>query len=62
MTFGKYFTQWIITTVVFGVLAYLSNMLAPTRTLWPFGVSFLYLGVLILITGKMIIDSSGKKE
>ncbi len=61
MTFGKYFIQWAITTVVFGVLAFLCNKLAPAHTLWPFGLSFLYLGVLILLTGKMIIDTSAKK-
>ena len=62
MTFGKYFTQWLIVTVVFGVLAFLSNLLIPARTLWPFGISFLYIGVLILLTGKMFIEGGGKKE
>ncbi|MFQ5603613.1 MAG: hypothetical protein ACE5HS_10125 [bacterium] len=62
MTFQKYLTQWLIVTVVFAGLAFLTNMVAPTRTLWPFGVSFLYLGVLILLTAKMIIDGGGKKE
>lgn len=61
MTFGKYFTQWLIVSVVFGVLAFLTNMIVPTRTLWPFGISFLYLGVLILLTGKIIIEG-GKKD
>ena len=42
MTFKQYFTQWIIVSVVFGVLAFLCNMFAPARTLWVFGLSFLY--------------------
>ncbi|MFQ6113644.1 MAG: hypothetical protein ACE5NG_06085 [bacterium] len=62
MTFGKYFTQWGITTVVFGVLAFLCSRWAPTHTLWPFALSFLYVGVLILLTGKMFIDTMAKKE
>ncbi len=56
MTFKQYFTQWIIVSVVFGVLAFLCNMFAPARTLWVFGLSFLYVGVLILITTKSLID------
>ena len=54
MTFKQYFTQWTIVSVAFGVLAYLCNMFAPTHTLWVFGLSFLYVGVLILITAKLI--------
>jgi len=60
MTFGKYFTQWTVVTVVFGALSFLCNMMASARTLWPFGLSFLYIGVLILLTGNMIIEGMNK--
>ncbi len=62
MTFKQYFTQWIIVSVVFGVLAFLCNMFAPARTLWVFGLSFLYVGVLILITAKSLIDILNKQK
>ena len=56
MTFGQYFTQWLVVTVVFGVLAVVSNLYAAAHTLWVFGLSFLYVGVLILITAKSLIN------
>ncbi len=62
MSFGKYFMQWAIVTVVFGVLALVSTILAPTRTLWPFGISFLYIGTLILITAKVLIEATSKTQ
>ena len=61
MTFGHLFTQWLIATIAFGVLAFLSTTLAPARTLWPFGISFLYIGVLFLLIGRAIIDSKAKE-
>ncbi len=60
MTFGHYFTQWLIVTVVFAVLTFLCNLFAATHTLWVFGLAFLYLGVLILITAKSLIDTLNK--
>ena len=61
MTFRKYSIQWLIVTIVFGILAFACNRFAPTHTLWPFALSFLYIGVLLLLVGKMIIDELGKK-
>lgn len=55
MTFGKFFIPWIIITIVCAVLAFLCTTLAPTRTLWPFGLGFLYIGVLILVLGNSIL-------
>jgi hypothetical protein len=55
MTFGKFFIQWIIVTIGFDVLAFLCTVFAPTRTLWPFGLGFLYIGVLILILGHAVL-------
>lgn len=55
MTFGKFFTQWIIVTVVFAIIALLCVTFAPTRTLWPFATGFLYVGVLILLLGSAIV-------
>jgi len=62
MTFKQYVVQWLIVSVVFGALAFLSNMLAPTHTLWPFGISFLYIGTLILITAKSVLDILNKQQ
>jgi|GEM_PF-5269798 len=62
MTFGRYLTQWIIVTVVAIVLAFLCTMLFPTRTLWPFAVAFLYIGVLILLLAKALIQVCCKKD
>lgn len=62
MTFGHYLTQWIIVTVVFGILAFLVNNFAPTRTLLPFAVAFAYLGILILLLGRALIAFHEKKE
>ena len=62
MTFGRFLTQWIIVTVVCAVVALLVNNFAPARTLWPFAVAFLYLGVLVLLVGKAITDFHAKKE
>jgi hypothetical protein len=61
VTFKNYLIQWILVTVVFAVLAFLCNTFVPTRTLWPFGVAFIYLGVLMLLLGKAVIDVGGKK-
>lgn len=62
MTFKQYLFQWLAVTVVFAVLAFLLNHFAPTRTLWPFGLAFLYLGFLNLLIGKAIIHVFGKKK
>ncbi len=62
MSFGKYFTQWAIVTVVFGVLALVSTKMAPTHTLWPFGISFLYIATLILMTAKVLIEAASKTQ
>jgi hypothetical protein len=55
MTFGKFFVPWIVVTVAFAVLAFLVTNFAPTRTLWPFGLGFLYIGVLILLLGNTVV-------
>jgi len=62
VTFRQYFIQWLIVTIVCAVLAFLCTTLVSTRTLWPFGVAFLYIGVLILLLGKVVINVCGKKE
>ena len=62
MTFGQYFIQWLIITIVCAILAFLCITFAPTRTLWPFGVAFLYIGVLVLLLGRAVINVFGKKE
>jgi hypothetical protein len=61
MTFRKFFMQWLMTTGGFVVLAYLAKSLAPTHTLWPFAMAFLYLGVLILLLCKALMDVVGQK-
>ncbi len=59
MKFNKIFLIWLLITVVFGVVTYLVNQFFPTHTLWPFGIAFLYIGVLILFLMYLI---SFKKE
>ncbi len=59
MKFNKIFLIWLLITVVFGVVTYLVNHFFPTHTLWPFGIAFLYIGVLILFLMYLI---SSKKE
>ncbi len=54
MTFKKFFSQWILVTVVLAVIAFLFVEFAHTRTLWPFAVGFLYVGVLILLLGSAV--------
>lgn len=62
MTFNKFLTWWIIVTVVFAILALLCTSMAPARTLWPFGLAFLYVGVLILLLGGAVLKAGNKKE
>ena len=59
MKFNKIFLIWLVITVVFGVITFLVNYLFPDHTLWPFGVAFLYIGVLILFLMYVI---SSKRE
>jgi hypothetical protein len=59
MKFNKIFLIWLLITVVFGVVTFLVNRFFPTHTLWPFGIAFLYIGVLILFLMYLI---SSKKE
>jgi uncharacterized membrane protein len=59
MNFKKIFLIWLVITVVFGIFTFLVNHFFPTHTLWPFGVAFLYIGVLMLYMMYLI---STKKE
>lgn len=61
MTFQKFFIQWLITTLGFGVLTFLVKSQAPTHTMWPFAMAFLYVGVLILLVCRALMNIVGKK-
>ena len=54
MNFKYYTIYWIIVTVIAATIAFLLNQFAPSHTLRPFGIAFLYLGVLFLLTAKLI--------
>ncbi len=62
LNFQKYFIQWLVITVLCAVAAFLLNNFVPERSLWPFGMAFLYLGLLNLLVGKVVIDVFGKKK
>jgi hypothetical protein len=55
MTFKKFFTQWIIVTIVFAVVAFLCTVYAPQHILWPHGLGVFYLGVLFLLLGSALL-------
>ncbi len=60
MAFKTIFVIWLLITAVFGGLTYAVKLLITGHPLWPWGVPFLYIGVLILFA--MYALSKKKKE
>jgi len=48
MAFKKILLFWLLITVVFGAMVYAVKILFKGHPLWPWGVPYLYIGVLIL--------------
>jgi len=48
MAFKKILLFWLLITIVFGALTYAVKILIKGHPLWPWGVPYLYIGVLIL--------------
>lgn len=48
MAFKKILLFWLLITIVSGGLVYAVKFLIHGHPLWPWGIPFLYLGVLIL--------------
>jgi hypothetical protein len=60
MAFKKVSLYWLLITIVCGGLVYAVKMLAKGHPLWPWGVPFLYIGVLILFA--LYVLTGKKKE
>jgi hypothetical protein len=60
MTFKKVLLYWSLITIVFGGLVYVVKLLAKGHPLWPWGIPFLYIGVLILFA--LYVLTGNKKE
>ncbi|HOW45707.1 MAG TPA: hypothetical protein PK919_11140 [Candidatus Aminicenantes bacterium] len=60
MAFKTIFVIWLLITAVSGALTYAVKLLIKGHPLWPWGVPFLYIGVLILFA--MYTLTARKKE
>ena len=59
MAFKKIFIIWLLITAVSGGLVYMVKLLFHSHPRWPWGVPFLYIGVLILFA---LYALTAKKE
>jgi hypothetical protein len=60
MAFKKIFIIWLLITAICGGLVYLVKIIGKGHPLWPWGVPFLYIGVLILFA--LYVLTAKKKE